>query len=41
VTDHRLEQSWHNLPAVLDGALDPVLEALRKEEERLLLGEGG
>ncbi|MFA5140090.1 MAG: peptide chain release factor 1 [Elusimicrobiota bacterium] len=41
VTDHRLEQSWHNLPAILDGELGPVLEALRREEQRLLLGEGG
>jgi len=31
VTDHRLKESWHNLPALLEGRLDPVLEALRKD----------
>ncbi|MDE2291894.1 MAG: peptide chain release factor 1 [Elusimicrobia bacterium] len=40
-TDHRLEQSWHNLPLILEGELSPVLEALRREEEdRLLAGSG-
>ena len=28
VTDHRLKESWHNLPAVMKGALGPMLEAL-------------
>ncbi len=37
VTDHRLERSWHNLPEVLEGALEPVLEALRKEAEEAQL----
>ena len=36
-TDHRLEQSWHNLPLIMEGELHPVLEALRKEEEDALL----
>lgn len=31
VTDHRIEQSWHNLPAILDGALDPIISALARE----------
>ena len=40
VTDHRLEQSWHNLPALMEGEIAPMLEALRvDEEERLLRGE--
>ncbi|MFH1725701.1 MAG: peptide chain release factor 1 [Elusimicrobiota bacterium] len=30
ITDHRLEQTWHNLPLILDGELAPVLEALRR-----------
>ncbi|MBI4422142.1 MAG: peptide chain release factor 1 [Elusimicrobia bacterium] len=37
VTDHRLEQSWHNLPAILEGGLGPVLESLRQDEEERLL----
>jgi peptide chain release factor 1 len=37
VTDHRLEQSWHNLPLVMEGEIGPVLEALRNEQRRKLL----
>ncbi|MCX5795671.1 MAG: peptide chain release factor 1 [Elusimicrobia bacterium] len=39
VTDHRLEQSWHNLPAVMEGEIGPVLEALRVEARRKALEE--
>jgi peptide chain release factor 1 len=37
VTDHRLGLSIHNLPAVLDGDLDPFLDGLigREQSERL------
>ncbi|MFA6028631.1 MAG: peptide chain release factor 1 [Elusimicrobiota bacterium] len=39
VTDHRIEQSWHNLPVLMEGAIAPMLEALRKDEmDRLLAG---
>ncbi len=34
LTDHRIGQSWHNLAAILDGDLDPILNALT-EQERL------
>ena len=37
VTDHRLEQSWHNLPAIMEGEIYPVLEALRAEARRKAL----
>ncbi|MBI3296753.1 MAG: peptide chain release factor 1 [Elusimicrobia bacterium] len=40
LTEHRLEQSWHNLPLIIEGELGPVLEALRRaEEEKLLAGQ--
>ncbi len=32
VTDHRIRLTVHNLPEVLDGVLDAVLEALKQEE---------
>jgi len=32
VTDHRLGRSWHNLPAVLDGGLAPILDALAEHD---------
>jgi peptide chain release factor 1 len=37
VTDHRVKQNFHPLSAILDGQLDPIVEALRRHEmeERL------
>ena len=29
VTDHRIKESWHNLPNIFAGNLDPILDALR------------
>lgn len=29
VTDHRLKESWHNLPKILEGSLDDIVEALK------------
>jgi len=29
VTDHRLKESWHNLPKIMAGGLDPIVEALK------------
>lgn len=29
ITDHRLKESWHNLPKILEGNLDPIVEALQ------------
>ena len=37
VTDHRLQESWHNLPRIMAGGLADIVEALRRlqaEEER-------
>lgn len=30
ITDHRINKSWHNLAGILDGDLDPLVEALRR-----------
>ena len=29
ITDHRLKESWHNLPKIMAGNLEPVVEALQ------------
>ncbi len=29
VTDHRLKETWHNLPKILSGGLDPIMDALQ------------
>jgi peptide chain release factor 1 len=31
LTDHRIKKSWHNLPAIMDGHLDPIVEALIRQ----------
>lgn len=32
ITDHRIKESWHNLPKILAGGLDPIFEALLSAE---------
>ncbi len=34
VTDHRIKASWSNIPAILAGGLDPILDALESEDIR-------
>jgi peptide chain release factor 1 len=29
ITDHRLKESWHNLPKIMLGSIDPIIEALQ------------
>lgn len=37
VTDHRINMSLHNLPAIMEGDIEPLIEALRKDEQARLL----
>jgi peptide chain release factor 1 len=44
VTDHRINLTVYNLPEVIDGALDPILDALAAEDQARKLAaleEGG
>lgn len=33
LTDHRIKKSWHNLPAILEGDLDQIIEETSKSPE--------
>lgn len=39
LTDHRIKQNWPNLPAIMDGDISPMVEALRAEDQRLQLAQ--
>ena len=41
VTDHRLEQSWHNLAEIMEGAMGPMLEAVKKDRLAKRLAQSG
>ncbi len=32
VTDHRIKKSWHNLPKVMEGGIDDIIESIEKGE---------
>ena len=34
VTDHRIKESWHNLPSIMAGAIGDIVEALRRAAEK-------
>lgn len=29
LTDHRIKKSWHNLPTIMDGAIDEIILAVK------------
>lgn len=29
ITDHRIKESWHNIPIIFQGKLDPIIDALK------------
>ena len=37
VTDHRINQSWHSLPKVMNGDIEPMIAALINEDQALKL----
>ncbi len=41
VTDHRIKLSWSNLPAIMEGELDDIVEALQLENQNLMLKDSG
>ena len=39
ITDHRIGLTLHNLPGILDGELDPLIDAVSTSEQARLLEE--
>jgi peptide chain release factor 1 len=39
VTDHRVGMTMHNLPEIMTGAIDPLLDALVEEERQQRLAQ--
>ena len=33
ITDHRIKQSWHNLPIIMEGKITPIIDALKEFEK--------
>jgi peptide chain release factor 1 len=41
ITDHRIKQSWHNLPKIMSGEISPIIAALKEAAANNTLGVGG
>lgn len=39
VTDHRVKESWHNIEAIFEGKIEPIIEALAKAQSELEKGK--
>ena len=33
VTDHRIKKSWHNMPQILDGHIDKIINELKTADD--------
>ncbi|MDD5605908.1 MAG: peptide chain release factor 1 [Patescibacteria group bacterium] len=40
ITDHRIKTNWHNLVNILDGDIEPIIQALKTEALKQIQGEG-
>lgn len=41
ITDHRINQSWHSLPKIMAGDIEPIISALIAKDQELKLAEQG
>lgn len=39
ITDHRVKQNWSNLPGILDGNLEDIINALLEEDKKLKMAK--
>lgn len=39
VTDHRIKQSWSNIPAIMEGGLDEIMECMKLENQNMMLSD--